>query len=151
MVDVIQDVPQHDYEDQIDDFREEDLNDPDMKAYMQDCYKAYKTDSTPKRPPLKNPKSGPDGKPLPKLLDISPSHIAVIMAGKSTTSGKPRKINKLSWCLSGDDVETFIHHLWEEEPTPEPDGLPNGLLVNTDKITYIVYPTRSSSTRNLWP
>ena len=60
------------------------------------------------------------------------------MGNKSTAKGKSRKINKHSWCLPGDNVETFVHHPWEEESTPEPDGMPNGLVVNTDKITYSV-------------
>ena len=63
------------------------------------------------------------------------------MGNNSTVKGKSksRKINKHSWCLPGDDVETFVvHHPWEEEPIPEPDGLQNGLLVNTEKITYSV-------------
>ena len=35
-----------------DDISEKDMKDPDMMAFMQDCYNAYKTDSTPKRPPF---------------------------------------------------------------------------------------------------
>jgi hypothetical protein len=33
-----------------------------------------------------------------------------------------------------------VHHPWEEEHAPEPDGSSNesGLLVNTDKLTYSV-------------
>ena len=48
LVDVIGDVPDDYYEDQDVDFQdanfqEEYLNDPYMRAYMQDCYKTYKT------------------------------------------------------------------------------------------------------------
>ena len=72
------------------------------------------------------------------------AHIAKILGNNSTKnrksgkSGKSRKVYMHSWCLPGDDVETFVHHPWEEEPTPEPDGLLDGLLVNTNKITYSV-------------
>ena len=37
-------------------YSEEDLDDSNLSAYLHDCYKAYKTSSTPKRPPFKNPK-----------------------------------------------------------------------------------------------
>ena len=63
--------------------------------------------------------------------------------GKKSSKGdggwsKSRKTYKHSWCLPGDNQETFVHHPWEEEPAPESNGQPNGFLVNTDKITYSV-------------
>ena len=113
-VDVFGDIPD-DYQEDQDadfqdaDFQEEDLNDPDMRAYMQECYKAYKTDSTQKQPPVKNQGLGPDGKPLQKLLDMGKTHIAAIMGGKSTKTGKSRNINKHSWCL---------HFIWVPHTVP---------------------------------
>ena len=79
---------------------------------------------------------------LPKLSEQGPAHIASIMGNKSSKGNrdrsKSRKAYKHSWCLPGDNEETFVHHPWEEEPQPEPDGLSTGFLVNTDKITYSV-------------
>ena len=66
---------------------------------------------------------------------MRPAHIAAILGGNSAKK-KSQKINKHSWCLPRGDVEKFVHHPWEEEPMPEPDGIPNGLLVSTNTITY---------------
>ena len=69
LADAFGDVPEDYYEDQDDlqdnKCQKDDLHDPGMRVYLQECYKAYKTDSTPKQPPVvKNQRSGPDGKPL---------------------------------------------------------------------------------------
>ena len=75
---------------------------------------------------------------ITKNLDLIPAHITVIMGKNSTQKANIRKAYKYSWYLSRDNEELFVHHPWEEEPVPEPNGLPNGLLVSTDKITYSV-------------
>ena len=81
---------------------------------------------------------------------MGPAHISKIMRDGSTkpgTSGKSQKAYRHSWCLPGDNVETFDYHPWEEEPTPEPDGLlpEDDLLVNTKHRSLTVYPTRNTS------
>ena len=70
------------------------------------------------------------------------AHISHVLGNKSSKGkrggGKSRKAYKHSWCLPGDNEETFVHHPWEEEPEPEPDGSTTGILFNTGKITYSV-------------